>query len=179
MGKDGRRNARSLRFRVQGDTLALPFPPGSFDALVSMDMLVHLPPGQETRALVEFARVLRRGGLLAVRVSALDILHSRHSQFIDEKQRFTRRRLVQGLRQAGFQIERAVYANALLLPAALLKFRLWAPLTRARPSSGVDTRPGLLDALFYAALRLEAAWIALGGSFPAGQSLLAIARKTE
>jgi len=167
-----------LSHLVQGEVTALPFATGSFDALVSMDVLVHLRPGEELSALPEFARVLRPGGVLALRVAALDVLRSRHSQFIDEKQRFTKRRLVDRVVQAGFRIERAVYANALLLPAALLKFRLWEPLTGAQPSSGVDGASGGLDALFYASLRLEAGWIARGGSFPWGQSVVLIARKT-
>src|SRR5258708_5346336 len=110
---------------IQGDVGALPFLRESFDALVSMDVLVHVARGEEQRALAEFARVLRPGGLLALRVSALDILRSRHSQFVGEKQRFTRRPLVDEIRQAGFRIERAIYANSLLLPAALFKFRIW------------------------------------------------------
>ena len=37
--------------------------------------------------------------------------------------------------------------------------------------------PGWLDGLLFGALRTEAAWVANGGSFPAGQSLVLIARR--
>ncbi|MBM3740630.1 MAG: class I SAM-dependent methyltransferase, partial [Acidobacteria bacterium] len=51
-----------------------------------MDVLVHMPPGGEDTPMREVARVLRPGGLLALRVSALDILRSRHSAFAHERQ---------------------------------------------------------------------------------------------
>ena len=179
LGREGLEYARGygLANLVQGDILALPFAGDTFDALVSMDVVVHLPRGEERRAFAEFARALKPGGLLALRVAALDALHSRHSQFAGERQRFTRSRLVEGVRGAGFDVERVTYANALLLPVALFKFRVWEPLTGARPSSGVEPVPRLLDVLLNTPLRLEAGWIGLGGSFPAGQSLVVIARK--
>jgi ubiquinone/menaquinone biosynthesis C-methylase UbiE len=164
---------------VQGDAAALPFTAASFDALVSMDVIVHFERGQEGAALTEAARVLKPGGLLALRVSALDILRSRHSYFAHERQRFTRSRLRAVCAAARFGIERITYVNALLLPVALLKFRVWEPLTNAPAASGVEPVPRWLDRLLYAPLRAEAAWIGRGGSFPLGQSLLLLARKTR
>jgi len=162
---------------VQGDVTALPFTDETFDALVSMEVIVHLPRGEEGRALSEFARVLKPGGLLVLRVSALDTLRSRHSEFVQERQRFTRARLRQAVELAGFEVQRETYLNALLLPVALFKFRVWEPLTRAPAASGVAAMPGWLDRLLYLPLRAEAAWIGHGGGFPVGQSLLVLGRK--
>jgi SAM-dependent methyltransferase len=164
---------------AQGDITALPFASAAFDKLISMDVVVHLPRGEEDRALGEFARVLKPGGLLALRVAALDALRSRHSQFALERQRFTRRRLLAALDRAGFQVLRSTFANALLLPVAWFKFRIWEPVTRARPASGVAPVPSWLDVLLHAPLALEAKWIRRGGSFPLGQSLLVLARKRD
>ena len=51
---------------LHGDAAALPLRTGSFDAVTSFTMLHHLPdPGAQDRALAEFARVLRPGGVLA------------------------------------------------------------------------------------------------------------------
>jgi ubiquinone/menaquinone biosynthesis C-methylase UbiE len=179
LGREGLEYARGygLNRLVQGDVTALPFPEAVFDAVVSMDVMVHLPRGEEAVALSEFARVLKPGGLLALRVAALDLLSSRHSAFVHERQRFTRAGLLQSVQLAGFQVERATYLNSLLLPLSLFKFRVWEPLTRAPVASGVEAFPGWLDRLLYLPLRAEAAWIGRGGSLPLGQSLLVLGRK--
>ena len=123
------------------------------------------------------ARVVRCGGLVLVRASALDILRSRHSEFVLERQRFTRRRLMGLTAGAVIRVLRYTYANALLLPAALAKFRLWEPLSGAPTGSGVEPAAPWMDRLLYAPLALEAAWIGAGGGLPLGQSLIVIGEK--
>ncbi len=51
---------------LRGDATALPFPDECFDAVVTAEVLEHIP--DDVGALVELRRVLRRGGLLAVTV---------------------------------------------------------------------------------------------------------------
>ncbi len=176
---DGLRYAREMGVEnpVQGDISSLPFAGESFDLVISMDVIVHLPRGEEHTAARELARVLRRGGLLVLRTSALDILRSRHSEHAFERQRFTRRRLMGMAAAAGVRVLRCSYINSLLLPVALAKFRVWEPLLRKAPSSGVEPVAPWLDKLLYSALVLEAAWIGSGRNFPAGQSLLLIGEK--
>jgi ubiquinone/menaquinone biosynthesis C-methylase UbiE len=179
LGREGLEYARGydLTRLVQGDVRALPLAAASFDALVSMEVIVHLPLGEEAQSLSEFARVLKPGGLLALRVAALDALRSRHSEFVQERQRFTRKRLLQAMNQAGFEVQRITYLNSLLLPVAFFKFRVWEPLTHAPLGSGVEAVPNWLDRLLYQPLRAEAAWVGRGGSFPLGQTLLVLGRK--
>src|SRR5215831_16426874 len=179
LGREGLDYARGygLRELVQGDITALPFPEAVFDGLVSMDVIVHLPRGDEGRALTEFARVLKPGGLLAVRVSALEMLRSRHSQFAHERQRFTMRRLLHASESVGFITERATYLNSLLFPIALFKFRVWEPLTRAKAASGVAPVAPWMDKLLYVPLHIESALAGRGMGFVIGQSILLLARK--
>lgn len=179
LGREGLEFGRTLGLTrmVQADIRALPFAGRAFDAVVSMDVIVHLPRGEESRPLAEFARVLEPGGMLALRVSALDVLRSRHSEFAHERQRFTKGRLIDAVRAAGFRVERCSYANSLLTPVALAKFRIWEPLMARPAASGVTPVSPWLDKLLYCPLALEAAWLGSGGSFPAGQSLVLIAVK--
>jgi hypothetical protein len=116
-------------------------------------------------------------GLLFVRTPALDTLRSRHSEYILERQRFTRRRLLGLMAGAGVRAIRCTYANSLLLPVALAKFRLWEPLRRQPAASGVEPVPPWLDRLLYRPLAMEAAWMAAGHDLPAGQSLIFIGEK--
>jgi ubiquinone/menaquinone biosynthesis C-methylase UbiE len=162
---------------VQADMRSLPCRSESFDAVVSMDVIVHLPRDEEAKPMAEFQRVLKPGGLLVVRVSALDILRSRHSEFAHERQRFTRGRLLRVSAEHGFRPIRCTYANAVLMPVALAKFRLWEPLTRQPPASGVATMAGWLDRLLYSALAIESEWLGRGWNLPIGQSIVLVAEK--
>lgn len=179
LSADGLRYARRMGVErlVQGDATGIPFADGAFHLVLSLDVLAQLPRGAEEAAAREMARVLGPGGLVVVRTSALDILRSRHSEFILEQQRFTRRRLTGLFAGAGFRILRCTYANALLLPVALAKFRLWEPLQRGPASTGIAPMAAWLDRLLYLPLALEAGLIASGVNFPAGQSLLLVGAK--
>lgn len=173
----GMARRRGWRRLVQADLRGLPLRDAAYDLAFCLDVIAHFEPGKEAPALAELARVLAPGGLLVMRTSALNILRSRHSQFVDERQRFTRPRLIAAVRRAGLEPVRCTYLNSLLLPAALLKFRLIEPLTKAAPASGVAPLPGWLNTALAAFLWLEEAWLAAGGGFPLGQSLLLFARK--
>jgi SAM-dependent methyltransferase len=51
---------------VQGDALHLPFADGTFDRVICSEVLEHIP--EDVDAMRELARVLRRGGTMAVTV---------------------------------------------------------------------------------------------------------------
>ena len=162
---------------VQGDVAALPFRSAVFDAVVSLDVIVHFPRGEEDRPFAEFARVLAPGGLLVLRVSALDVLRSRHSEFTCERQRFTRKRLRQLAARHGIRVIRCTYANTILFPVALAKFRLWEPLMRQGPQSGVRPVATWLNRVLKLPLAAEGSWLGAGLNLPVGQSLILAGEK--
>src|SRR2546425_1470132 len=63
------RRRDSLRL-VQSSLTPLPFGPSSFDLITCADVLQHLEGREDQEAFREFARILRPGGLLFVRVAA-------------------------------------------------------------------------------------------------------------
>jgi SAM-dependent methyltransferase len=170
---------RGLRGLTQGDIRSLPYASGSFDVLLVLDVIAHLEPGEEQQTLPEFARVLAPGGLLILRASAFRWLRSRHSQFVNERQRYTAGGLLPVVRGAGFSLLRHTYANTFLLPVALFKFRIWEPLINATPESGLQPVPTPLNDALQGVLRAEAALLRAGVRLPVGQSLWVIARKME
>ena len=171
--------ARHVEELVQADVHRLPFPDRSFDLVLSLDVIVHFPRGEENKAMRELTRVLVPGGLLVLRVAALDILRSRHSQFTCERQRFTRRRAKELARTNNIRVLHCTYANSLLLPLALVKFRLLEPLLNKPPASGVRPLPRWLDRLLYMPLEAESVWLATGLDLPLGQSLILIGEKVS
>jgi len=162
---------------VRADVRSIPYPDASFDLALSMDVFSHLPEGEESHALREIHRVLRPGGRLLLRTAALRVFRSRHSSFIWEQQRFDKKRLCRAMADAGLSVERATYANFLLSPVALLRFRVWEPLTNAAPASGIQRLPAPMEAAFHWALCAESALVEAGINFPFGQSLFVVAGK--
>lgn len=158
----------------RGSVLALPFASESFDVVTSFDVLYHRWVTDDRAALSELARSLRPGGVLLVRVPALRILWGAHDEAVHSRHRYTRAELVNLLRAAGLEVERATYANALLFPALLARRFLDRAL--ARSGSDVEMLPAPLEAFFGALLRLEAAALRFI-DWPIGASVFAVARK--
>src|SRR3954468_973887 len=63
--------ARTRAGLLQGDAASLPVAASSFDLVLSLDVIQHLPrPGGDARALAEIARVLAPGGRLLLRTNS-------------------------------------------------------------------------------------------------------------
>jgi SAM-dependent methyltransferase len=165
------RGVRAARASV----LALPLGAACCDLVTSFDVLYHEWVRDDRAAVAELARVLRPGGLLLVRVPALEALRGAHDVEVQSRHRYTRRELVALLAGAGLEPVRASYCNSLLLPLLLARRTLDRALSRQ--GSDVGFLPAPLEGAFRRALLLEAAWLRRGGSFPLGASVVALARK--
>lgn len=159
---------------VAGSVNALPFGDASFAAITSLDVLCHA--GAEPGALLaESLRVLRPGGLLVLNLPALPWLRSAHDARVFTVRRYTRASITAELAGAGFVDIRARYWNALLLPLMILQRKV---LSRSEgAASDVGAFPAWLDALLFAATRLEARLMRLGLNFPVGGSLIVTATR--
>ncbi|HEY7680086.1 MAG TPA: class I SAM-dependent methyltransferase [Terriglobia bacterium] len=169
---------RGFACAAVASVMELPFPDGCFDLVGSIDVLPVLPPGGDEKALRELNRVLRPGGWLVLRVAAFRALRSRHSQYVAERHRYRASEMLRMLAALDFRVVRWTYANAFLSPVAWFKFRVWEPLRREAPHSGVaQVPPALLNRLLTAVLLCEAALIRRGFRFVFGQSWMAVAQK--
>ena len=159
---------------VAGSVNELPFGNGSFAAITSLDVLCHA--GAEPGALLaESLRVLRPGGLLVLNLPALPWLRSAHDARVFTVRRYTRASITAELAGAGFVDIRARYWNALLLPLMILQRKVLS--RREGAASDVGAFPAWLDALLFAATRLEARLMRLGLNFPVGGSLIVTATR--
>jgi SAM-dependent methyltransferase len=160
---------------ARASLLALPFPAASFDAVTSFDVIYHDWVTDDRAAVREMARVLRPGGVLLVRVPALEALRGAHDAEVLTRRRYTRGELEALLVGCGLGLERSTYCNSLLLP--LLFARRTLDRLMAREGSDVGFLPGPVEWLFRSLLRVEAAIVRRGLSLPLGASVVALARK--
>lgn len=168
---------RGLHRLGQASVEALPFGDGVFDLVTCMDVLYHLQVQEDLAALAEFHRVLRPGGWLLVKAPAFEALRGQHDTTVHTRHRYTVEELRAKLEATGFRIERATYANTLLLPLAAVKRGLEhiLPLAPAG-SSDVAQDPEWLNKLLTIILRLEARlvqWVDL----PIGVSAITLAQR--
>jgi SAM-dependent methyltransferase len=165
---------------TQASALTLPFADASVDAIVTLDVVQHLPLGGGDRsALAEMRRVLRPGGHLLLRTNA-----QAFPRIADDEEynfhKYEPRELRSKLMAAGFSIIRLSRVNALLGLAEIPR-----ELRAAREHGDVEYR-GILarahpgrrwpDAWKRRWLRLEGSLVGSGVRLPLGRTLLALCR---
>jgi len=165
----------SCRRLVRADVGQLPFAANSFSVLTSFDVLYHRDVTEDWTALREFARVLRPGGWLLLRLPAHNWLRGAHDDAVQTRHRYNRQEVIGKLAATGFQPVRVTYVNSLLLLPAVV----WRVLQRAlgRPAaSDLRLPPRPVNALLKGALYAERSWLRRF-DLPVGLSLLALAKK--
>jgi SAM-dependent methyltransferase len=173
-GACARAAAKSGRPVCTGSVNALPFADGAFSAIFSADVLCHRDV-DERAALAQFHRCLADGGVLVLNLPAYRWMLSRHDAAVYNVRRYTRRGVVQMLREAGFRLRFASYWNIVLFPVMVLTRKLLPQGERA--VSDVRLYPAPIEALCRAATGIERAFLRCGMRFPFGGSLIAVAAK--
>jgi ubiquinone/menaquinone biosynthesis C-methylase UbiE len=161
---------------VQASAMALPFADGAFALVTAFDLLYHRQVRDDGVALRECARVCGRGGALLVTEPAFEWLRSDHDDVYHGRRRYTVTQLVDRITSAGFRVEKASYANALLFPLILAVRTKHQILPPRQPESDLKPLAPFLNRLFVAIVSLEAALLA-HVSFPAGSSVICRACK--
>ncbi|MBI2704456.1 MAG: glycosyltransferase [Actinobacteria bacterium] len=167
------RSADLLRERFAGDPkvsvvegdIATAAAHGPFDSAVMVNVLEHIP--DDIGALRDLHDAIAPGGTAAIYVPAYEVLYSDFDRRIGHCRRYRRSTIVQALTTAGFEM---VSVRYLSLPGALA----WLVVARLLGRQPTNPRiAGLYDRVAIPVLRrVEARW-----EMPAGQSLLAIARR--
>lgn len=162
---------------VEGSVEDLPFADNSFDLVTSVDVIYHRAVKDDVQALRQFARVLKCGGTLIMRVPARPELYSSHDELVWTERRYKSRELKKKLKAAGLQPLQVSYCHSALYLPALAKTSL-EKITGTKPHSGVKETSALVNNLCTSILKLESKLLSLGMAMPVGLGLIAVARKS-
>jgi SAM-dependent methyltransferase len=158
----------------QMDARAIPYA-GHFDIIGLFDVLEHIE--EDARVLAQAHRALRPGGGLMITVPQHRFLWSQYDEHAHHVRRYGARELRDKLLQAGFRIVMMTSFVSLLLPL-MMASRFMRRMPRVDYDVLAELRVGrVANCLLAAVLTLERALITIGVRFPAGGSLLAIARR--
>lgn len=157
---------------VCASAMNLPFADGALDAVSAFDVIEHFKA--ESALLAELHRVVRPSGRLLLSVPAYRWAWSSHDVAAGHHRRYTRRRLVAALTDAGFVPDRVTHAFASTFPlfaADRLRERLLgSPVHRV----AVDALPTWVERMLVRCAKVDA-WLLRFGDLPFGSSILATA----
>ena len=155
------------------DGRRLPFAE-EFDVVGCFDVLEHVD--EDEQVLAQLRQATKPGGGVLLSVPQHPRLWSAVDEFSRHRRRYTSRDLEAKVERAGFRVVRRTSFVSLLLPV------VWLSRVRDRRTTDYDPAteyrlPRLVDALFGGVMAIERRLIASGLSFPAGSSLLVVARR--
>jgi SAM-dependent methyltransferase len=160
----------------QMDARDIPFE-DEFDVIGAFDVLEHI--AEDELVLSEMYRAVRPGGGILLTVPQHAFLWSRADEHACHVRRYSAGDLIGKVRQVGFSEVRVTSFVSLLLPLMMLsRMRQRAPDTAYDPMAELKIG-GVANWMLWKLLGLERALIRMGLSFPAGGSLLLVARKKK
>lgn len=170
---------RKRRLKVElGSIQKLPYRAKTFNLVTCIDVLYHRAVGDDVSALIEMKRVLKKDGVLIVRVQADKSLKTAHDRFVHSKRRYEIKGLKKKLSIAGFNIELISYIHSPLWPVA--KLMLWKEkMNRNKVAkSGVVSVARFLNSILIGVLALETRLVLSGCRPMRGLGIVAVARKS-
>jgi SAM-dependent methyltransferase len=172
---------RGVRNIVKGSISNPPFAAGSFDLVLSLDVIEHVD--NDKLILESLFEVVKPGGHLIITVPAFESLWSEHDEINQHKRRYRIPRLRKMMEGAGFDVTRITYCNStLFLPVMVMrKGRTWLRRLRGhqasdRPESDLAFYPKPINELLYRILGAETRAMQRW-NLPFGVSILAIAQR--
>ncbi len=151
----------------------LPFADESFDIATALDVVEHLD--DDIAGLKEMRRILKKGGKTLIFVPAFMWLWGVQDDVSNHRIRYTKKQIVERLQKAGFEVERATYANWTFF-APILGGRTLMKLTGIKPESENNVNVSALNGIFGKIFSAEKHWLKRA-DFPFGVSIVVVAKK--
>jgi len=166
---------RGLNSVRLGEAEKLPYPDESFDLVTALDVVEHLD--DDLAGLREMRRVLKPGGRAMMFVPAFMFLWGVQDDISHHRRRYTMKQLKDTVRAAGFEIDRATFANITFFIPTLVG-RVLMRITGLRPASENNLTIGFLNKPLGKILGAEHYWLRKM-NLPIGVSAICIARRTD
>jgi len=148
-----------------------------FDVVGAFDVLEHI--NEDFIVLQQMFQATEPGGGIILTVPQHPFLWSIVDEHAFHKRRYTRKELVEKVKNAGFQIVHVTSFVSFLLPLMLIS-RVKREKSRKEFNPSAETRiGGIANAILGNILTVERACIKHGFSFPVGGSLLMIAKRNR
>jgi len=152
------------------DATKLDYPENFFDIICSFDVFEHIE--NDSKAVSEILRVLKKGGHLFFTVPAFQMLFSAHDKALLHFRRYNRKSLLYLLR--AFQdINMSFWNSSLFFPLSILRILK----KKSKPQTDYFNLPKFLEQFFLRLLRIENYLIAKGFKIPLGLSLVGSCKK--
>ncbi len=165
--------SRGLKNLHEADAQSLPLPDSSFQAVVTLDTLEHVP--DDEMAMREICRVLEPGGILIINVPAFQWLWGPHDVALHHFRRYTPRLLKKRLEEAGFRVVRLSCGVFFLFPV-VVAIRLMEKLNRRKPEVRLPSVPPWLNRLLLKVMEVEVKLMSFV-PLPWGSSVCAVAMR--
>lgn len=151
----------------------LPYDDETFDLTTALDVVEHLD--DDIAGLKEMFRATRSGGYSLIFVPAFMWLWGVQDDVSNHRIRYTRRQIADRLVAAGYEIERATYANWTFF-APIFAGRTLMRLTGIKPESENNVNITALNGVFGRLFGGERLWLR-NFNFPFGVSIVIVARR--
>jgi len=158
---------------LAGDLNNLPVKTESIGLIIAMDIFEHLD--DDARGINESYRVLKKNGVLILTVPAFKFLWGIQDRVTGHKRRYTRKQIVNRLKEMGFDILRSSYFNFFLF-FPILVARWMIRLFHLKIESENEINSPLINLLLKVLFSVEI-HVLKYFSFPFGVSIFCVARK--
>jgi len=169
-------NARSGIDVRQGSVSALDFEDGSFDAVVSLDVLYHLGV-DEPVAIKELFRVVKPGGYIVLNLPAFESLRGTHDIIVHTRERYTKKSVYQKLSfSEDIDSINLLYWNVLLFFPLFVWRKISNKFVKNTPNhshSDINMTPKFINSCLNCLMYLDH-FLAKRLAFPFGSSLFVI-----
>lgn len=170
---------RGLTNIVLGDLNDAQLEHGSYELIVSLDVLYHSAIKDDKAILNKFYDALKEEGLLILNLPAFEYLKRSHDVVVHTKKRYRKKAFESELKEAGFSILRSSYRMPLLYFIILFSKIFHQKHKPQESGSDLKELPGWLNRLLLSMGRMENWFLKRRGVFPVGSSLFIVAKKPK